>query len=254
MSETSPDRVNLLVEPATIPQWYRPLLDAISAPDIEDLTRFRAPRDEVVRHSSVLVLFAGQSSADGVRAGDVSADGASAGDVSADDQPDVLLIQRALDMRSHAGQPAFPGGAQDPTDAGPIATALREAQEETLLDPAGVVPVATLPQMWIRPSGFVVTPVLGWWKNPSPIAAGDPAEVASVHRVPIAQLIDPANRVQVSHPAGYIGSGFEIDDMLVWGFTGMLLDRLLALAGWEQPWLAGARTVPFDDGWRQPSV
>lgn len=239
MSETSPDRVNLLVEPATIPQWYRPLLDAISAPDIEDLTRFRAPREEIVRHSSVLVLFAGQPSA---------------GDVGADEQPDVLLIQRALDMRSHAGQPAFPGGAQDPTDVGPIATALREAQEETLLDPAGVVPVATLPQMWIRPSGFVVTPVLGWWKTPSPIAAGDPAEVASVHRVPIARLIDPANRVQVSHPAGYIGSGFEIDDMLVWGFTGMLLDRLLALAGWEQPWLANARTVPFDDGWRHPTT
>jgi len=238
MSETSPDRVDLLVEPATIPQWYRPLLDAISAPDIDDLTRFRAPREEIVRHSSVLVLLAGDFT----------------GDLGADDQPDVLLIQRALDMRSHAGQPAFPGGAQDPTDAGPIATALREAQEETLLDPAGVVPVATLPQMWIRPSGFVVTPVLGWWKTPSPVAAGDPAEVASVHRVPISQLIDPANRVQVSHPAGYIGSGFEVDDMLVWGFTGMLLDRLLALAGWEQPWLERARTVPFDDGWRRPSA
>jgi hypothetical protein len=42
--------------------------------------------------------------------------------------------------------------------------------------------------------------------------------------------------------------------MLVWGFTGMLLDRLLALGGWEQPWIPGARTVPFDDGWRMPGA
>jgi 8-oxo-dGTP pyrophosphatase MutT (NUDIX family) len=237
MSETSPDRVDLLVDPGTIPPWYRPLFDAISGADIEDMTRFRAPRDEVVRHSSVLVLFGGGPSVP-----------------LSHEEPDVLLIQRALDMRSHAGQPAFPGGAQDPADAGPIATALREAQEETLLDPAGVVPVATLPQMWIRPSGFVVTPVLAWWKEPSPVTAGDPAEVASVHRVPITELANPSNRVQVSHPAGYVGSGFEIDDMLVWGFTGMLLDRLLALAGWERPWLVGARTVAFDDGWRRSGV
>ncbi|NQU36004.1 MAG: CoA pyrophosphatase [Actinobacteria bacterium] len=242
MSDIDPNRVNVLVESGAIPHWYRPLLDAISGPEIDDMTRFRAPQDEIVRHSSVLVLFGGAPAAP---AGDELITGG---------QPDVLLIQRALDMRSHAGQPAFPGGAQDPTDAGPIATALREAQEETLLDPAGVVPVATLPQMWIRPSGFVVTPVLGWWKEPSPVSAGDPAEVASVHRVPIPRLVEPNNRVQVSHPAGYIGSGFEVDDMLVWGFTGMLLDRLIALAGWERPWLDSSRTVPFDDGWRQPGV
>ncbi len=237
MRQTPRDRVDVLVQPQTIPQWYRPLITAITGPDLDDMTRFLPPADVAARHSSVLVLFS---------------ESGSTGSDSPTSELDVLLIQRALEMRAHAGQPAFPGGAQDPTDTGPIATALREAQEETQLDPRGVVPVATLPQMWIRPSGFVVTPVLGWWKNPSPVAVGDPAEVASVHRVRISQLSDPANRVQVSHPAGYIGAGFEIDDMLVWGFTGMLLDRLIALAGWEQPWLAGARTVPFDDGWRNP--
>ena len=154
------------------------------------------------------------------------------------------------DMRSHAGQPAFPGGARDPEDADSIATALREAQEETGLDATGVAPVATLPQMWLPPSGFVVTPVLGWWHEPSPIFAGDPAEVADVHRVAVADMIDPTNRVKVSHPSGYVGSGFEVDGMLVWGFTGLLLDRLFSLAGWEQPWEAAARVVPFDDGWR----
>ena len=99
-------------------------------------------------------------------------------------EPDVLLIERAHDMRSHAGQPAFPGGRVDPTDVDVVATALREAEEETGLDPSGVEVVAVLPDLFIPPSGFVVTPVLGWWQRPSPVFAKDPAEVASVHRVP----------------------------------------------------------------------
>ena len=59
--------------------------------------------------------------------------------------PDILLIERAHDMRSHAGQPAFPGGAVDDDDSGPVAAALREAVEETGLDPAGVDVLAELP-------------------------------------------------------------------------------------------------------------
>jgi 8-oxo-dGTP pyrophosphatase MutT (NUDIX family) len=142
-------------------------------------------------------------------------------------------------MRSHAGQPAFPGGALDPQDSGPVAAALREAQEETGLDPAGVEVLHELPQLWLPPSNFVVTPVLAYWREPSPVAAMDPAEVASVHRVPLAELTDPANRVKVRHPSGYIGDGFEVQGMLVWGFTAGLLDRIIALAGWERPWDSG---------------
>jgi 8-oxo-dGTP pyrophosphatase MutT (NUDIX family) len=233
MSPADSQNVSLLVPAASLPDWYRPLMDAISKPGISEIVRFQAPADVTVRHSAVLILLA---------------DGADLGSAG----PDILLIERAADMRSHAGQPAFPGGAEDPEDDGPIATALREALEETGLDPAGVVPVATLPQMWLPPSGFVVTPVLGWWKSPSPVRAADPAEVAAVHRVPLADFVKPENRVQVSHPSGFTGPGFLVSGMLVWGFTAMLLDRLFALAGWEQPWQADARTVPFDDGWRPP--
>jgi 8-oxo-dGTP pyrophosphatase MutT (NUDIX family) len=139
-------------------------------------------------------------------------------------------------MRSHAGQPAFPGGALDPQDEGPVAAALREAQEETGLNPAGVDIIHTLPQLWLPPSNFVVTPVLGYWRQACEVTAVDPAEVESVHRVLLSELTDPANRVRVRHPSGYIGSGFEVRGMLVWGFTAGLLDRLLALAGWERPW------------------
>jgi hypothetical protein len=124
----------------------------------------------------------------------------------------------------------------DPGDDGVVEAALREAVEETGLDPAGVDVFGTLPALFLPVSDFVVTPVLGWWREPSPVGVVDPAEVASVHRVLLADLLDPANRFLVSHPSGYVGAAFGVGDLLVWGFTAGLLDRLLRLAGWERPW------------------
>ena len=94
----------------------------------------------------------------------------------------------------------------------------------------------TLPALFLPPSGFVVTPVLAWWREPSAVSVVDPREVASVHRVPLAELLDPANRFRVQHPSGYVGAAFDAAGLLVWGFTAGLLDRMLRLAGWEQPW------------------
>ncbi len=153
--------------------------------------------------------------------------------------PDVLLIERSHTMASHAGQPAFPGGAVDPGDDGPVAAALREAREETGLDPHGIDVVAQLPALFVPVSDFVVHPVLGWWREPSPVAATDPAEVAAVVRVPVAELADPANRLRVRHLSGFTGPAFDVAGLLVWGFTAGLLDRLLALGGWAVPWDTG---------------
>jgi 8-oxo-dGTP pyrophosphatase MutT (NUDIX family) len=150
--------------------------------------------------------------------------------------PDVLLLERAHTLRNHAGQPAFPGGAADPGDDGPVGTALREASEEVGLDPSTVEVVTVMPALWLPPSNFVVTPVLGWWRDPHPVAVGDPAEVARVERVPIAELADPANRLRVRHPSGHIGPAFAVHDMLVWGFTAGLISAILDLAGWTRPW------------------
>lgn len=208
--------------PPFIPRWLRPLVSATEDLDSDQFSQFTPP-DDTGRQSAVLILF-GEGEAG----------------------PDVLLIQRAPDMRSHAGQPAFPGGAEDPDDGGPVAAALREAQEETGLRPEGVDVLHCLPQVWLPPSGYVVTPVLGWWREPSPVSAMDPAEVSAVHRVPLAELTDPGNRVNVRHPSGYIGPGFTVRDMLVWGFTALLLDRILALADWERPW--DSRRI-VDIGW-----
>ena len=206
-----------------LPEWLRPVADAVAGVKGSDLTRFLPPSSGG-RASAVLMLLG-----------------------EGDRGPDLLLIERARAMRSHAGQPAFPGGALDAGDAGPIAAALREAQEETALDSSGVEPFALLPDLWVPVSDFIVTPVLAWWREPSPIRVADPSEVASVHRVPIEELADPARRMRVRHPSGYVGSGFDVAGLLVWGFTAGLISGLLELADWSRPW-DPERIVDLDPG------
>jgi 8-oxo-dGTP pyrophosphatase MutT (NUDIX family) len=172
--------------------------------------------------------------------------------------PDLLLIERSAGLRDHPGQPALPGGSIDGTDAGPVAAALREAAEETGVDPAGVQVLGVMPELYIDRSGFRVTPVIGWWRTPGPVAPGDTAEIAAVHRVPLADLASPANRIMIRYPNGLGGPAFRVCGLVVWGFTAMLLDRVLALAGWEQPWNSGLLTELAADerpfGWpRSPS-
>lgn len=196
-----------------LPAWWEPLVSRVATARTADFTRWPTPSTGG-RRSAVLILLGEQPQTG----------------------PDVLIVQRAATLRSHAGQPAFPGGAADPGDADAVATALREAAEEVGLDPASTTTVALLPRLWIPVSGFVVTPVLSWWHAPHPVHPASPREVAGVQRVPIAELVDPANRVRVRHPSGHIGPGFEVRGMLIWGFTAGVLNTLLELGGWARPW------------------
>jgi 8-oxo-dGTP pyrophosphatase MutT (NUDIX family) len=194
------------------PAWLHPLVAALA--DVGEVPFMVPPDDtEGLKEAAVLALFG-----------------------EGPDGPDVLLMQRSADMRSHAGQPSFPGGRIDPTDDGPVGAALREAQEETGLEPSGVEVLGVLPDLWIPPSNNVVTPVVGWWREPSEVRPVSLAEVEAVARVPIADLVDPANRVTVRHPIGLESPAFQVADMLVWGFTAGVLDWLLTIAGWTRPW------------------
>ena len=193
--------------------WLREVEVFVSRVQAADFARSLAPDDFVGRESAILILFA---------------DG--------DNGPETLIIQRSHDLRAHSGQPAFPGGGAEPDDDTLVTTALREAQEETGVNPVDVTVIGLLPRLFVPVSGFVVTPVIAHWHNPGPVHAADPLEVASVHRIPIADFINPANRVRWRHPRGYMGPGFEVDGLLVWGFTAQLIDDLLRLLDWEEPW------------------
>ena len=224
-----------------LPGWLDPVVHAVETVEPLQLSRFLPPEDGGGRQSAVLILF---GEGDGKTGND--GDGGDGGG------PELLLMERASSLRSHAGQPSFPGGALDPEDGdpqgdGPLRAALREAEEETGLDPAGVQLFGVLPKLYIPVSGFVVTPVLGWWREPSPVGVVDPNETARVFTVPVADLTDPANRATAMHPSGHKGPAFLVESALVWGFTAGVIDRLLHYSGWERPWDRN-KQVPLD--WR----
>ncbi len=148
---------------------------------------------------------------------------------------DVVLTERSATLRSHPSQVAFPGGGLDPGE-GAIDAALREANEEVGLNPALVKILGTLPPSQVNASSFDVTAVVGTWEGNERLSVVDPGEVASVHRVSIDELAAPENRFSATLPMGYRGPAFTADGLFIWGFTAHLLNDVLDLGGWAQPW------------------
>lgn len=223
--------------PDAAPAWLKPLVD--NAHTVKRAYRRRVPAELLAmvtaanakaaltgagRDAAVLVLFSGpQDSPNG----------------GLPDDADLLVTVRASTLRHHAGQAAFPGGAADPGDDGPIHTALREANEETGIDTARLQPLATMEKMFIPPSGFHVVPVLAYSPDPGPVAVVNPSETAIVARVPVRAFINPENRLMVyrkQNTRRLAGPAFLLNQMLVWGFTGQVISAMLDVAGWAQPW------------------
>lgn len=155
------------------------------------------------------------------------------------EEPDgleMLFIEKSSLLRSHAGQMAFPGGRAEPTDTDPIHTALREAEEETAVDPRSVEVLGSLPAAHVGRSGFDVTCVVGWWREPGPVYPADPGEVAAVHKLRVDDLVVPDMRSTVQYGPKASGPAFQVDDLFIWGLTAHLLDALLDLGGWSHPW------------------
>lgn len=226
--------VGPVVETARIPPWLRRLTDDVHGVSEAvlnrggDRTRWMQMLQRDRRLAAVLVLFAGSWDADPLHPGGLPAD------------VDVLLTERAPTLRQHSGQVAFPGGSRDPGDDFPVGTAMREANEETGLRPDGVRILANLPSFPVPPSGFDVSPVIGYWTDPSDVGVVDLGETARVVRVNMRELLSPENRFQVRRSVlgarAYQGPAFLVDDLLVWGFTGGLIAAISEVSGWDVEW------------------
>ena len=141
--------------------------------------------------------------------------------------PTVILTLRPDTMRKHPGQISFPGGRIDPDDDGPIAAALREAEEEIGLPP-DKVEVIGMADRYRTITGFEVTPVVGV-VPPNLSLRPHPGEVADMFEVPLAHLLDPAHHVvRTVDWRGAERRYYEIDHegRRIWGATAAMIVNL----------------------------
>lgn len=145
-------------------------------------------------------------------------------------EPVTILTRRSDQTPQHAGQISFPGGRVHHDDAGPEHTALREAAEETRLDPSRVAILGRLPVTVVPSSGFSITPVVAWAETRLHLEP-DPREVAQLIECPLSIALDPGAyrtgeevRDGLTREFWYI----EFDGHHVWGATARIL-RSLAL-------------------------
>jgi 8-oxo-dGTP pyrophosphatase MutT (NUDIX family) len=146
--------------------------------------------------------------------------------------PGVILTVRRKDMRTHAGQIAFPGGRIDPGENA-VTAALREAWEELELDPAKVEPIAEL-DLYRTITGYAVTPVLGVVEPDLPLRPHD-REVADWFEAPLAHLLDVASHARQSVVfAGRRRHYYEINwnGRRIWGATAAMLVNLSRRLRW----------------------
>ncbi len=139
----------------------------------------------------------------------------------------VLFTQRTAHLADHAGQISFPGGRVEADDAGREDTALRETEEEVGLPRARIELIGKLPDYEI-PSGFRITPVVGWIEPPFALRP-DPFEVAEIFEAPLGYFLDPGNYQRRQYDfrgrhRHYMAIPFE--GRYIWGATAGMLYSL----------------------------
>jgi len=147
-------------------------------------------------------------------------------------EPTVLFTRRSEALPRHAGQVSFPGGRSQPSDASLVATALRETEEETGIG-AAFVAVQGFLDVYETGTGYAVLPVVGWLEEGFTLTP-DGREVAEIFEVPLAFLLDPANRQEQTRPWGGRQRrfyAFQYKTHYIWGATAsMLVDFAQRLA------------------------
>ncbi len=139
----------------------------------------------------------------------------------------MLLTQRTADLASHAGQVAFPGGKVDAGDAGPLAAALREAEEEIGLARTFVEPLGYL-DLYTTGTGFSVAPAVALVSEGFSLTI-NPGEVADAFEVPLAFLMDPANHQRQSREwKGKLRHFYAMPfgERYIWGATAGMIRNL----------------------------
>jgi 8-oxo-dGTP pyrophosphatase MutT (NUDIX family) len=148
------------------------------------------------------------------------------------DDVTVLLTQRTAHLHDHPSQISFPGGRVEGRDQSRVETALREAEEEIGLARESIEVVGNLPDYEI-PSGFRISPVVGWIEPPFELKL-DPFEVTAAFEVPLSFVLDPANHQRRSYHFNgrhrdYLAMPYQ--GRYIWGATaGMLYSLYLQLA------------------------
>jgi 8-oxo-dGTP pyrophosphatase MutT (NUDIX family) len=143
----------------------------------------------------------------------------------------TLFMQRHNYDGIHGGQISFPGGKKEPSDENLIQTALREAQEETGIDPARISVIGTLTPLFIPVSNMNVTPVVGW-TDERPAFIHQPDEVDFLIDADIRILLDPS--IIRTKPFKIRGESldikyFDYEGNVIWGATAMMLNELLTI-------------------------
>jgi len=152
------------------------------------------------------------------------------------DEPTLLFTRRTERLADHGGQVSFPGGGREPADTDPIATALRETEEEVGINRTYIDVVGYL-RGYLTISGYAVTPVLGL-VHPGFALKPDPLEVAEIFEVPLAFLLEPRNRQLQMREFGGERVGFYFfiyRDHNIWGATAAMLINFLDKLTAEEP-------------------